>query len=169
MDTASIQQVRRFNRVVTKNAPTVANTSAANTSLLMGRSISLNRTLSRHDAVRLEYRDAECPSSCGGRESRRAHRRAPLPNEFEPYPMPAELAGVDLLRQTADVARAKSAGCVQCHQSATVARLTPTRSFCLTCHSPKVDHYAPTECTECHFQASPETYRPHLSRPVRGP
>jgi len=61
------------------------------------------------------------------------------------------------------------AGCVQCHQSATVARLTPTRSFCLTCHSPKVDHYAPTECTECHFQASPEAYRPHLSRAVRGP
>ena len=37
-------------------------------------------------------------------------------NEFEPYPMPTELAGVDLLRQPAELARTKSAGCVHCHQ-----------------------------------------------------
>lgn len=35
----------------------------------------------------------------------------------DPYPMPPELAGVDLLQQTAEVAAAKSAGCVACHQN----------------------------------------------------
>src|SRR4051812_42379531 len=33
-----------------------------------------------------------------------------------PFPMPSELLGVDLSRQTADDAAAKSAGCFQCHQ-----------------------------------------------------
>jgi hypothetical protein len=56
------------------------------------------------------------------------------------------------------------AGCDQCHQPATVARLTPTRSFCLTCHSIDVNHYAPKECTQCHFLESPETYRQHLRK-----
>jgi hypothetical protein len=54
--------------------------------------------------------------------------------------------------------------CDQCHQPATVATLAPTRSFCLTCHSTSVDHYAPKECTQCHFLESPEDYRRHLRK-----
>lgn len=53
--------------------------------------------------------------------------------------------------------------CNQCHVSTTVAALTPSRSFCLACHDPEVDHYKPKECTVCHLQATPEGYRPRLS------
>ena len=53
--------------------------------------------------------------------------------------------------------------CDQCHASATVSVLTPTRSFCLTCHDAEVDHYAPKECTVCHLQATPEGYRTRLT------
>jgi hypothetical protein len=52
--------------------------------------------------------------------------------------------------------------CDECHESQTIAALVPTRSFCLTCHSPQVDHYAPRQCTECHFLEAPEAYRRHL-------
>jgi hypothetical protein len=53
-------------------------------------------------------------------------------------------------------------GCVECHDQSTVTRLTPTRSFCLSCHSSNVDHYAPKECSQCHLLSSPEAYRAHL-------
>jgi hypothetical protein len=53
--------------------------------------------------------------------------------------------------------------CVQCHAQRTVERLLPTRSFCLTCHGGEVDHHSEKQCTVCHFQASPETYRARLT------
>ena len=53
--------------------------------------------------------------------------------------------------------------CSRCHDQATIARLTPVRSFCLTCHDPETDHYRERQCTECHFQTSPEAYQSHLS------
>jgi hypothetical protein len=53
--------------------------------------------------------------------------------------------------------------CNRCHASATVAALTPTRSFCLACHDSEVDHYPPKECTVCHLQATPEGYRARLT------
>ena len=52
--------------------------------------------------------------------------------------------------------------CSACHAERTIARLEPTRSFCLACHEPTVDHYAKRECTECHMLASPDAYRPLL-------
>jgi hypothetical protein len=52
--------------------------------------------------------------------------------------------------------------CSRCHAPATVAALTPSRSFCLACHDPKVNHYQPKECTACHLQATPEGYRARL-------
>jgi len=52
--------------------------------------------------------------------------------------------------------------CTACHAKSTVERLEPTRSFCLACHEPKVDHYSKRECTECHMLVSPEAYRPLL-------
>ena len=55
------------------------------------------------------------------------------------------------------------AACTECHDDATVARLEPDRSFCLTCHEPDTDHYPARACTECHFQTSPEAFRGRLS------
>lgn len=52
--------------------------------------------------------------------------------------------------------------CSTCHPAATVAQLAPVRSFCLTCHEPKTDHYRAAQCTACHFQASPDAFRPAL-------
>jgi len=54
--------------------------------------------------------------------------------------------------------------CDGCHTRATVARLTPTRSFCLACHAPQQDHYASRECSVCHFQRTPAELRPTLGR-----
>jgi hypothetical protein len=57
--------------------------------------------------------------------------------------------------------------CDACHAPARVDQLLPTRQFCLTCHEQE-DHYAPKQCTACHFQATPEGYRPHLTQKASG-
>ena len=36
--------------------------------------------------------------------------------------------------------------CDRCHSTAAIAPLTPTRSFCLACHDPSVDHHPEREC-----------------------
>jgi hypothetical protein len=54
--------------------------------------------------------------------------------------------------------------CAECHTEATVARLVPTRSFCLACHEPAQDHYPLWECSTCHFQQSPAQLEPVLRR-----
>jgi hypothetical protein len=54
--------------------------------------------------------------------------------------------------------------CDRCHQTAAIAPLTPSRSFCLACHAPAVDHHPERECSTCHMQASPEEYRGWLLR-----
>jgi hypothetical protein len=54
--------------------------------------------------------------------------------------------------------------CAACHTEATVARLVPSRSFCLACHEPQQDHYEPEECSACHFQRSPAELEPQLRR-----
>ena len=56
------------------------------------------------------------------------------------------------------------AACDACHTPATVARLVPTRSFCLACHQPQQDHYQPKECSNCHFQRSPAELQRKLRR-----
>lgn len=56
-------------------------------------------------------------------------------------------------------------GCDACHDAATISRLLPDRSFCATCHQPQArEHYPDRECTVCHLQATPEAFRPRLSR-----
>jgi hypothetical protein len=52
--------------------------------------------------------------------------------------------------------------CDACHATAAVATLSPTRTLCLACHPPVVDHYAAKECSTCHLQASPDEYRGRL-------
>src|SRR5262245_18251544 len=41
----------------------------------------------------------------------------PINVEENPFPLPPELEGMDLLKQTAEQAAAKSSGCVSCHQN----------------------------------------------------
>src|SRR5438445_7897115 len=61
--------------------------------------------------------------------------RFPPPARGEAYPLPPELQGVDLLRQTAAEADVKSAGCVKCHQGA---------------HDPHYKDTVRLGCTDCH-------------------
>ncbi len=52
-----------------------------------------------------------------------------------PFPLPPELEGVDLLQQTAEQAAAKSAGCVTCHQNVGDPHGKKTlRLGCVDCH-----------------------------------
>jgi hypothetical protein len=54
--------------------------------------------------------------------------------------------------------------CDACHTPTTVARLTPTRSLCATCHPQKAtNHYDQKECSACHFLAEPAVYRSKLT------
>jgi hypothetical protein len=54
---------------------------------------------------------------------------------IEPFPLPPELQGIDLLRQTADEAAGKSAGCVACH---------------IGSHDPHEKATLHLGCTDCH-------------------
>lgn len=59
--------------------------------------------------------------------------------------------------------------CDACHTATTVARLTPTRSFCSTCHAAKArDHYDRRECAVCHFLTEPDAHRARLTSRPRG-
>jgi nitrate/TMAO reductase-like tetraheme cytochrome c subunit len=55
--------------------------------------------------------------------------------------------------------------CAACHTAATVSLLTPDRSFCLTCHESRTDHYPAGQCSTCHFLKSPEELRRVLNGP----
>src|SRR5205809_488439 len=60
---------------------------------------------------------------------------APAANPYDPYPMPREMAGVDLLRQTDEEASRKSTGCVVCHQNSRDPHFKATvRLGCCDCH-----------------------------------
>jgi hypothetical protein len=53
--------------------------------------------------------------------------------------------------------------CDACHTAATIAKLTPTRAFCATCHAPMaIGHFDTRECTVCHFLAEPAAHRARL-------
>jgi len=52
--------------------------------------------------------------------------------------------------------------CDACHATAAIAALKPTRSLCLACHGPAVDHNPKRECSSCHLQAPPDQYRARL-------
>ena len=58
--------------------------------------------------------------------------------------------------------------CDACHTATTVARLTPTRTFCATCHAPQAtNHYDQKQCSTCHFLAEPGVYRSKLTATTR--
>jgi len=52
--------------------------------------------------------------------------------------------------------------CDACHPTGAITPLSPTRSFCLVCHDPAVDHNPGRECTTCHLQSDPQEYRGRL-------
>ncbi len=57
------------------------------------------------------------------------------PADRDPYPLPASAQQVDLLRQTAEEAALKSAGCVQCHENAHDPHYKETLHLgCCDCH-----------------------------------
>jgi hypothetical protein len=65
-----------------------------------------------------------------------------------PYPLPPELEGIDLLRQTAEEAAAKSTGCLTCHQGEHDPHYKDTlRLGCVDCHG---GHAAATSKEEAH-------------------
>ncbi|HUY36953.1 MAG TPA: hypothetical protein VMV69_29815 [Pirellulales bacterium] len=56
-------------------------------------------------------------------------------SDVEAFPVPPELLGIDLRRQTRQEAAAKSMGCVECHQGvADMHRRTTVRLGCVDCH-----------------------------------
>jgi hypothetical protein len=52
--------------------------------------------------------------------------------------------------------------CDACHAVGIVARLVPDRLMCTTCHAAQQAHYPSSECTVCHFQATPAAAKPLL-------
>jgi hypothetical protein len=94
----------------------------------------------------------------------------PQPNwstdPLDPYPIPPELQGVDLLKQTQAEADAKSTGCVVCHQNVKEPHWKDTLHIgCTDCHGG-----CPTECNDkekAHVQPRyPEFWRT-AANPVR--
>src|SRR5438128_8826620 len=73
-----------------------------------------------------------------------APEKAPVPgervikwegSEREPFPMPAELIGVDLMKQTQAEATAKSQACTSCHQGVGDMHVKTTVHLgCVDCH-----------------------------------
>src|SRR4051812_16972043 len=57
------------------------------------------------------------------------------PSGPQPFPLPPELLGVDLSRQTAEAAWSKSAGCISCHQNTGDPHGKETVKLgCVDCH-----------------------------------
>jgi hypothetical protein len=66
---------------------------------------------------------------------RAAPARGQEPRPYDPYPLPPELRGADLLGQGEEAARAKSAGCLECHKGAHDPHYKDTvRLGCCDCH-----------------------------------
>jgi hypothetical protein len=58
--------------------------------------------------------------------------------------------------------------CDACHTAATIARLTPNRNLCGTCHAAQwKGHYDAKECSACHFLTTPAAYKAKLQHPPR--
>lgn len=82
-----------------------------------------------------------------------------------PYPLPGELAGVDLSRQTAAEAARKNGGCVQCHQNTRDPHFKDTVHLgCVDCHGG--DAKAPTKELAHVHPAHPEAWL-SSANPVR--
>lgn len=59
--------------------------------------------------------------------------------------------------------RASHERCDACHTPSRIAPLSPSRSFCITCHLPQRDHKPAGECSTCHFLSPPAEFRARLT------
>ncbi|MBW3542770.1 MAG: hypothetical protein KY476_21115, partial [Planctomycetes bacterium] len=77
------------------------------------------------------------------------HYASDWTNSTEPFPLPPELVGVNLMNQTAQEAEAKSWGCVACHQGS---------------HDPHYSKAIHIGCTDCHGgdPTCTEKYKAHV-------
>ncbi len=76
--------------------------------------------------------------------------------------------GPEIRTAHADDLAASHQRCDACHTASTVARFTPDRLFCATCHAEQAkDHYPSRECATCHFLESPAELRRRLTGPGR--
>ncbi len=91
--------------------------------ILFGTPVRDDRQVARAQSP---ARPTSAPSSAGP-----MHARA-----SEPFPVPEELRGLDLSRQTAEAAASKSAGCISCHHGQHDPHMKPEtlRLGCVDCH-----------------------------------
>ncbi|MCI0700821.1 MAG: hypothetical protein L0241_07045 [Planctomycetia bacterium] len=83
----------------------------------------------------------------------------------DPFPMPPEMAGVELMKQTADQAFTKSLGCIGCHQNVGDPHDKPTlRLGCTDCHGG--DATAATK-EKAHVHPKMPQFWPTSANPVR--
>ena len=64
--------------------------------------------------------------------------------------------------------RVTHTGCDACHTPSRIAKLSPNRAFCVTCHTAQRNHQPNGECATCHFLATPDAYRAQLMRAGAG-
>ena len=97
-------------------------------------------------------------------DPRSPHRQVALqPDPANPFPLPPELLGVDLTRQTSEQAFAKSKGCVRCHQNVQDMHNSPTvRLGCCDCHGgdPRATTKNAAHVHPCFFNAWPSSANP---------
>ena len=83
----------------------------------------------------------------------------------DPYPMPPELIGVDLLGQSDSTRTQKSAGCVVCHQTVGDPHCKPTlRIGCTDCHGGDA---SAVRKEQAHVHARYPEFWPTSANPVR--
>jgi hypothetical protein len=83
----------------------------------------------------------------------------------DPFPMPAELADVRLMEQTAAEAQAKSSGCIACHQTVGDPHGKKTlRLGCTDCHGGNADT---TSKEQAHVPSRNPQLWPNSGNPVR--
>lgn len=108
-----------------------------------------------------------------------APEKAPVPAERvikwegtdqEPFPMPPELIGVDLMKQTQAAADAKSRACITCHQGVgDMHGKTTVHLGCVDCHGGNAQKEYPAPGSTRYCPAAPQSRNPHVWRSSANP
>ena len=92
------------------------------------------------------------------------------PGANDPFPMPPELEGVDLLKQTKEDADGKSAGCISCHQGVQDMHYKATvRLGCTDCHGGDAHKDFPEPGSTRYCPAAPPSRNPSAWRSSANP
>ena len=90
--------------------------------------------------------------------------------DTEPFPMPRELQGLDLMKQPAQVARTKSDGCIACHEGATDMHMKESVHLgCTDCHGGDAQKQYPEKGSTRYCPAAPPTKNPGAWRSSGNP